>query len=355
MSTPADWIREHQIIAFFLLSISLMFVLLPLAIYIMPTDNALGQLGQMCSASFAVFSPVLAAIIIYRITSPKPRGGKSQRRWIAFLVSWVVATTAAYLNMKVIGRVPVPWYSLVVFGGLQALIPAYVISYAFSSITKLRDFLSSLIRPKGSLAWYFIAFLTFPICHLIGALATSVVEESPFSTENVVMGDILLSFGITFLHVFFFAGGVNEESGWRGFAMKHLQARFSPLVACLILWLLMVIWHIPNDLTQYAHGNYLQVRFLLYPFITILFSWVYNRTKGSILAAVIFHASMNSMNPLMGILPFTTIGNGLLICFAIYAVIHDKMWLKLSPDHPAVRQNDNLQSVASISKTASNE
>ena len=115
--------------------------------------------------------------------------------------------------------------------------------------------------------------------------------------------------------------------------------QYSPLVANLILWFLMVIWHIPNDIAQYRHGGYLVVRIALYPFITILFGWIYNRTKGSILAPTISHASVNSMNPLMGVLPITTAGNILLISLAVVALISDRMWRRLPGDHPAVHQD----------------
>ncbi len=100
----------------------------------------------------------------------------------------------------------------------------------------------------------------------------------------------------------------------------------------------MVIWHIPNDLVQYQHGGYLMVRIALYPAITILFSWIYNRTGGSIWPVAIFHASMNSMNPLMGIFPITTAGSIMLVVFAIVVVLYDRMWRVLPKDHPAVVQ-----------------
>jgi hypothetical protein len=47
---------------------------------------------------------------------------------------------------------------------------------------------------------------------------------------------------------------------------------------------------------------------------------------------------MNSMNPLMGIFPMTTPGNILLVGFAIFAFLSDRMWRKLPKNHPAVYQ-----------------
>lgn len=152
--------------------------------------------------------------------------------------------------------------------------------------------------------------------------------------------DLAFTIFISFFSVLLFSGGINEESGWRGFAQKRLQAKYSPLVACLMLWFLMVIWHIPNHIVQYQHGGYLLVRIALYPFITILFAWVYNRTNGSILAPAVFHASMNSMNPLMGVFPITTAGNILLVGLAMVAVVSDRMWRRLPEGHPAVYQDN---------------
>jgi len=73
----------------------------------------------------------------------------------------------------------------------------------------------------------------------------------------------------------------------------------------------------------------------MYICITVLFTWTYNRTHGSILAVVLFHASMNSMNPLMGLFPVTTASNVLLIVFAVTVVFTDRMWRKLPEGHPA--------------------
>ena len=140
----------------------------------------------------------------------------------------------------------------------------------------------------------------------------------------------------TFASVFFYSGGINEECGWRGFAQRRLQANYSPLMTNLLLWAYLVAWHIPNDILQYREGGYLLFRIGLYPFITILFGWLYNRTRGSILAPALFHASMNSMNTLQTSIPVTNASSVLLVLFAVFAVFYDRMWKKLPADYPAV-------------------
>ncbi len=72
----------------------------------------------------------------------------------------------------------------------------------------------------------------------------------------------------------------------------------------------------------------------LYMFIfSVLFSWVYNRTKGSILAPALFHPSMNAFG---NNLPFTTAGTILFAALAVFAILYDRMWKKLPDGDPAV-------------------
>jgi len=198
--------------------------------------------------------------------------------------------------------------------------------------------LKTLVNPGGQIIYYLIALFTFPILTIAGAMITNLWNGNALYPQINQAGNILLNVCITFFSVLLFSGGLNEESGWRGFAQIRLQTKHSPLITAILLWFFMVIWHIPNDIIQYQNGGYLLVRIGLYPFITILFSWIFIRTNGNIWPVAIFHASMNSINPLMGIFPMTTVGNVLLVTFAVIVVIVDHMWRKLPKDHLAVFQ-----------------
>jgi hypothetical protein len=202
--------------------------------------------------------------------------------------------------------------------------------------------LNTLIKPRGNIIYYLIALLTFPFIQIVGTVITNIIHGQTWFLDMRQFTGLAYTVFITFFSVLFYSGGLNEEAGWRGFAQKRFQAKLSPLITIFLLWFLMVIWHIPNDIVQYQNGGYLLARFAIYPVVTILFSWIYNRTNGSILAVAIFHASMNSMNPLMGILPVTLASNIMLIIFAITVVLVDRMWHKLPRDHPAA-YDDNIE------------
>jgi hypothetical protein len=45
---------------------------------------------------------------------------------------------------------------------------------------------------------------------------------------------------------------------------------------------------------------------------------------------------MNDMTPLVAVLPMTTAGNVLLIGWALFAIVYDRMWKRLPTDSPAI-------------------
>jgi len=333
-----EWIRRHPIEAFFLVGIAICFGMLFPAVLIIPQEVTLGQILSLYLGRIGAYSPVLAGMFVARIIKPARQRMSSAHRLSIFLPVWFIAeiihTASLWLSVP-------PGTSLILLIVLSlpvALLPAFVISSAYSGADGVKQMLTTLVRPKGSIVYYLVALLTFPIIHIVGTGITNVLNGNAWLPRVSQGTDLAFTIFITFFSVLLFSGGINEESGWRGFAQRRLQAQYSPLVANLILWFLMVIWHIPNDIVQYRHGGYILVRIALYPFITILFGWIYNRTKGSILAPAIFHASMNSMNPLMGVFPITTAGNILLVGFAMVAVVSDRMWRRLPGHHPAVYQ-----------------
>ncbi|MDY6958566.1 MAG: CPBP family intramembrane glutamic endopeptidase [Halobacteriota archaeon] len=98
-----------------------------------------------------------------------------------------------------------------------------------------------------------------------------------------------------FFTVLLTQGPLQEEFGWRGYALDRLQARFNALKASVILGLMWGLWHFPYMFTQGEEVVYQNLwGFLLSSIlITILFTWLYNNTGGSILVALLFHTSFN--------------------------------------------------------------
>jgi CAAX protease family protein len=124
---------------------------------------------------------------------------------------------------------------------------------------------------------------------------------------------------------------VFEEPGWRGFLLPRLQARFSPLIATVLVWLPWAIWHLPLDLTRpggaWSLSMILQQRGVALLIVSILITWLYNRSRGALLSPVLFHGAMGSF-PF--VLPAAPALRPLIFVWAIVVVITEKMWRRPS-------------------------
>jgi membrane protease YdiL (CAAX protease family) len=84
--------------------------------------------------------------------------------------------------------------------------------------------------------------------------------------------------------------GLTEEIGWRGFALPELQKKYSALTSAVIIGVIWASWHF-----VITPGNplFLMVFTLEVVILSILFTWVYNNTNGSILLAALYHTIIN--------------------------------------------------------------
>jgi len=99
----------------------------------------------------------------------------------------------------------------------------------------------------------------------------------------------------TFLMIFFFYGAFPEEFGWRGYLLDRLQARWTALAASLVLGALWGLWHLPAFFINGVSQAYMPlVPYLIWACaVSIIVTWIYNNTNGNLLAAMLFHASIN--------------------------------------------------------------
>jgi membrane protease YdiL (CAAX protease family) len=100
---------------------------------------------------------------------------------------------------------------------------------------------------------------------------------------------------------FFFAFSVvpgsalGEEIGWRGYVLPRLQSRMSALSAALLIAPIWGLWHLPLWLT----GDPVKTPTFYVPFfvavfaLSVILTWVYNSTGGSLLMVVLAHATFN--------------------------------------------------------------
>ena len=141
----------------------------------------------------------------------------------------------------------------------------------------------------GILWWLIVLFGILLSVTLVAAIILGTTVLVAF-VQNL---GLLLPTYLLALVVGIILGPLWEEPGWRGFALPRLQARFHPLLGTVILGILWALWHLPG----YA-GGWMTSSFpalLVYSIgFSILMTWVYNHTAGSILLMILLHSSSNA-------------------------------------------------------------
>jgi membrane protease YdiL (CAAX protease family) len=91
--------------------------------------------------------------------------------------------------------------------------------------------------------------------------------------------------------------GLGEETGWRGFAVPALVPRFGPLGAALVVAPVWALWHLPYffALDSYRSFNAFTIVGFLIGMASgsIVLTWLYLGTGGSVLAVAIWHGLFN--------------------------------------------------------------
>jgi membrane protease YdiL (CAAX protease family) len=96
------------------------------------------------------------------------------------------------------------------------------------------------------------------------------------------------------------AAGLPEEYGWRGFALPYLLKKNGALASSLVIAFFWVLWHLP--ISPALRNPMVLGLFLLEVVpLTILFTWLYINTGGSILLAVLYHLVTNAVVSVLNI------------------------------------------------------
>jgi len=318
-------VKEHQLISFFVLTYLTTWLLL-LPFFLTGDEQTFGILGLV-----GIFCPAFVNIFISCIITPVSDANPRSRRRITFLVTWITTTAIFTLHVETTSGIASPF--AIVFYAIIGLLPAVVLASVFSKYPAIRKSLSSIINPKGHIGWYLFALLMPWVIKLISIPITNqlgwgvIYEPARVTSISYLLGLVVVSF----LYGIVFAGGLNEETGWTGFALPRLQSSFSPLIASIILWFFWILWHIPMQITGIWNpelGFFIRALIGTF-FVRFILTWLYNKTRGGMLTAIILHASANVS---FEFLPHTHVAMVLEASLAVFIIIIARMWKRL-PEH----------------------
>src|SRR5215207_2629832 len=206
---------------------------------------------------------------------------------LAYTLTWALESPLVFMGDSVTDT---QGLVLVILASNVPSVVAIVLTAMVLGRGALRKHLGRLLIWRVNPLWYVVVLLG-PV-----ALVGGVVGM------NALMGGPALSLGMPLLGAAFFlafsifpGSALGEEIGWRGYALPRLQSRMSALSASLILAPIWALWHLPLWLTGGPFRTpTLYAAFVVSAFaLSVLLTWVYNSTGGSLLMVVLMHATVN--------------------------------------------------------------
>ncbi len=239
-----------------------------------------------CARRFKWTSASPEAARLFALNRPQLR---NLRIAMFFLIAYAISWTA-WITLFARHLPPLVWPGRGLY--LAAVLAPHGAAFVSTAVeggrTELGVFYRRITR-HVPFRWAIVAICVPPIIYLVrNAMSVgfhlphdSFFHRPPRTVTALVLGQLVVVLG--------------EEPGWRGYALPRLVGRFGPIVGTLILGIAWAFWHLPlfiiNGTPQYGTG------FL--PFVLELMAWsmvmtlIMMHAQGSVVAAMLFHASAN--------------------------------------------------------------
>jgi membrane protease YdiL (CAAX protease family) len=214
---------------------------------------------------------------------------------LAFGVTWIGSTIYYFAvphgNQALPAFLSTPSFLLWYYG---PCLSAMIVTYVTGGKGSIRRLFKRLLDWRVGWKWY-VFIVLYPLGLHLAVVYLDRLMGGPipvfFQSEGVPAGNTwLVLAGLVVYQVF--VRGVGEETGWRGFALPHLESRWNALKSSLVLGLLWGLWHFhpANYALVSISGFFLFINIVL---TSYLFTWVYNHTGGSLFMAAMFHMTLN--------------------------------------------------------------
>jgi membrane protease YdiL (CAAX protease family) len=232
----------------------------------------------------------------YSVT-PGTFGGIVTYYAIAFGIAWLVWMPLVLSSRALLG-IQIP-EALAWLAGIAPIFAGTFMTYRESGVSGLKQLVTRCIMWRFEFWWWLIVvFLPIAII-LLNLSIYRLLGGTTYGTQPAgwLAGYLSTVFILIPLAIF-------EEAGWRGYASPRLQYLLGKWRGSLVLGVLWGVWHIPYYLIRgvsiFADFSipYLVLSLLFFVIGTTAFetmmTWMFQKTRGSLLFACIFHASNNA-------------------------------------------------------------
>jgi membrane protease YdiL (CAAX protease family) len=205
---------------------------------------------------------------------------------LVFAITWALWFTAAGLEPSLLRNVS--FYLGVFAPGIVAL----AMTYRELGASGVRKLLGRLVQWDVGVRWFAFALLFIFSIKVVVALIVR-VSTGGWPVFGTVPVPLLFAGAIGST---LFGGQVGEELGWRGYALPRLASAMGLGAASVLLGVIWAIWHLPLFYILGADtvGQSFPFYLLQVTALSVAIAWLYMKTRGSLLLAMLLHAAVNN-------------------------------------------------------------
>lgn len=255
-----------------------------------------------------------------------------------FVTTWMFWIAAAFIsrseNDNGISMI------LMLFGLLSPAVTAITTVLASKNKTLKQDLKRKIIgfyriKPLSILAGIIGFMVIVLLSILLSLLFGQSIDQLSF-TE-----DFSFSIGGSSALLTILLAAVIEEIGWRGYGEDSVAAYFSWFTESIIFGFVWALWHLPLFWIEgtYHYGlRELGIGYVLNFLISVmpmgfLTTWVYVKNNRSMLACIIFHLFVNTMQEKIAMTPQTKCVETLVVFMAATLIVATNQKMFFSQDH----------------------
>jgi uncharacterized protein len=265
---------------------------------------------------------------------------------LTYLLTWSLESPLVFLGDSITDT---QGLILVILASNVPSVLAIVLTAIVFGRGALRKLLARLLHWRVNPFWYLVVILG-PVALTAGVLPLNALLGGP--TLSVAMPLAGVAFFLAFS--IFPGSALGEEIGWRGYALPRLQSRMSALSASLILGPIWALWHLPLWLTgdPYKTPTFYVPFFFSVIALSVILTWVYNSTGGSLLLVVLLHATYNLPMTLAEEDVGTRATLPVLLYFGLLVVAAIVVVIVAGPKHLSRKHRKQEEEVAAESRVA---
>jgi membrane protease YdiL (CAAX protease family) len=185
--------------------------------------------------------------------------------------------------------------NLAMLFGTGPFISAIIVTLIYRGKSGLKELFIKVIAWKISFRWYFWALILPVIPQWIGLFLWKELTGAELILPTAA-GYLSSWLQITLISTVYY---ITEELGWRGFMLPRILSMHRWIKSSLLVGVIWSIWHYPFwIISSWATtGSLTQVTFMVAASsvfaigLSVMLTWIFKNTKGSILLAMLLHGS----------------------------------------------------------------